>query len=150
MENQTKKRALVVFVREPELGTVKTRLQKSGLDEVYVLDLYKAFVKDVLAMAFNVSCEQVFIYMAYHQQQTGFFEEYNNRAQLKYQEGAHLGERMHNAFMDCFIAGYNEVVIIGSDCLMINALDIQESFVALDHADCVVGPSQDGAIILLV
>ena len=144
-----KKKAIVVFVREPEAGVVKTRLQKSGLSAEYVLNIYKSFIQDVVDVALEGGSDQVFIYSAFHKQRTHFLDMYKDRCVLRYQEGEHLGERMHNAFMDCFLDGFTDVVLIGSDCLMLRALDFAEAFASLDHFDCCLGPSDDGGYYLI-
>jgi glycosyltransferase A (GT-A) superfamily protein (DUF2064 family) len=42
------KKAVIVFLKAPEKGRVKTRLSKT-LSESFVLDLYKGFIHDTLS-----------------------------------------------------------------------------------------------------
>ena len=149
MIQKTRKRALVVFAREPEEGRVKTRLSQSGMPAADVVALYKAFVEDVLGLADKAKAEEVFVYIAFGKEKTGFFDRFKDRYTLKYQEGESLGERMHNAFMDCFLAGFSEVLILGSDCLTLTPVDIEEAYKGLEHADVVLGPSEDGGYYLV-
>lgn len=65
------------------------------------------------------------------------------------QRGEDLGERMKNAFLQAFGMGYQQVVIIGTDCLQLNSDIIKESLEALDSYDMVIGPAIDGGYYLM-
>src|SRR5690606_22625871 len=60
-----------------------------------------------------------------------------------------LGERMANAFIDGFTAGYEKIIIIGSDMYDLNENDLLEAFKILDQHDYVIGPAIDGGYYLL-
>lgn len=60
-----------------------------------------------------------------------------------------LGARMAGAFHLAFAAGCNRVTIIGSDCIEIDPGVFETAFSALDHSDAVIGPSEDGGFYLL-
>ena len=51
------KRRLVIFAKEPREGLVKTRLG-GRLSTKECADLYKAFLKDIVAVAGKVSCDE--------------------------------------------------------------------------------------------
>lgn len=64
------------------------------------------------------------------------------------QQGADLGERMTHALaegLEC--AG--KAMVIGSDCPSVDPEYIEQARQALDHADVVFGPSDDGGYVLI-
>ena len=68
----------------------------------------------------------------------------------KYQQfGDDLGIRMLNAFKNGFEAGYEKVMIIGSDLYDLSEKNIEKAFVALNTNDVVIGPAEDGGYYLL-
>ena len=56
---------------------------------------------------------------------------------------------MKNAFHDGFSAGFERIVIIGSDLPDISAKLIDKSFQSLSLMDTVIGPASDGGYYLL-
>ena len=56
---------------------------------------------------------------------------------------------MQNAFQECFDAGHDKVVIIGSDLLDLSEDIINEALLKLDDNDTVIGPAEDGGYYLL-
>jgi len=69
--------------------------------------------------------------------------------QKRQQKGEGLGERMHHAFEQGFAAGYQQIIIMGSDLYDLNASDIEHAFLQLDIHDYVLGPATDGGYYLL-
>lgn len=67
----------------------------------------------------------------------------------KLQEGEDLGARMKNAFKEAFDEGFEQVVIIGSDCPEISTELLETAFEKLNHTDVVTGPANDGGYYLL-
>jgi rSAM/selenodomain-associated transferase 1 len=65
------------------------------------------------------------------------------------QRGAHLGERLINAFGTAFREGASKVAVIGTDIPLIDRRILHAAFRRLDRYDCVVGPSSDGGYYLL-
>jgi len=149
VSSQTRpKTALIVFAKEPEEGKVKTRLSKD-LAVPLTIRLYKAFVKDILAMTQCVDCDQRFIYYRGHPNHIPFLKSLANDFVLKRQRGQDLGMRLYNVFHYAKNQGFTKTVIIGSDCLTIKAADIRCAFNQLDRVDCVLGPCRDGGYYLV-
>jgi len=148
LKGKDKKEALIVFAREPKEGKVKTRLL-SDLSPRFVTRLYKAFLKDIFQMAQKVHCDERFIYYAGQSGSTPFLEKYRRKFRLRRQTGKDLGERMFRGFRFCLCHSFHKVIIIGTDCLTLFPKDIQSAYRALDHADCVLGPSKDGGYYLI-
>ena len=65
------------------------------------------------------------------------------------QKGEDLGEKMNNAFLDLKSNGYDQIIIIGTDCLELNNELIHEAFESLNSTDYVLGPATDGGYYLL-
>lgn len=65
------------------------------------------------------------------------------------QVGSTFGERLANAFQDVFLAGYQRVICIGSDCPTLTAEDLQAAQQAMQKSKMVVGPATDGGAYLI-
>lgn len=139
------KTAIIIFVRNPELGKVKTRLAKDIGNE-QALNVYKELLLYTHDITRGFAGDR-FVYYADSVTENDLWE--NSLYQKKLQEGEELGDRMMLAFFDLFQQGYSKLVIIGSDCPELSASIIEEAFVRLDDADVVIGPSSDGGYYLL-
>lgn len=137
--------AIIIFVRNPELGKVKTRLAATVGDDK-ALGVYKQLLAHTMQVA-DESHAAKFVF--YHEQITK--DDIWNKKDFykKLQSGTDLGEKMKNAFSDVFNEGYHEVIIIGSDCLQLNAAVVDEAFTSLYEKDTVIGPAKDGGYYLL-
>ena len=136
---------LMIFVRNPELGKVKTRLAKTvGAERA--LEIYKQLLKQTNAIAENVSADKAVFY-------SDFIDGHDlwrsDRFNKHLQEGHGLGERMSNAFAKGFTMGYRQVVVIGSDCYELESGCIDEAFYHLNSKDVAIGPSEDGGYYML-
>ncbi len=135
------KKALITFVRNPELGKVKTRLAKEVGDKKALL-VYKKLLEHTKQVISQVICDRyIFTTEPLTVPWQGCFEE-------KQAEGD-LGERMCKAFEWLFNKGYRQLVIIGSDCIELNADHIEVGFSQLEKQDIVIGPAFDGGYYLL-
>ena len=136
---------VLLFVKQPIVGRVKTRLAKKIGDKA-AAELYKCFVEDLLerlkANGFNF---RICLWPP------DAAEDIRNWFGVDYwpQEGSNLGQRMRNAFIKAFSAGVKRVVLIGSDIPDMPAEYIAEAFEELKKCDIVLGPSQDGGYYLI-
>jgi hypothetical protein len=64
------------------------------------------------------------------------------------QHGADLGARMREALEAALAAG-DRPVLIGSDCPSLRPADLRDAFRALDDADAVFAPAEDGGYALV-
>lgn len=136
---------LLLFIRNPRLGQVKTRLART-LGDVEALRIYLILLEKTRQAALGVQAERWLFYSDFIE--TG--DEWPEAGfQKKVQAGNDLGERMENAFRTAFDAGAGKVVIIGSDCPGLHGALLQEAFDRLDDADFVLGPTPDGGYYLL-
>jgi len=138
---------ILLFVKYPEPGKVKTRLE-SLLNKDCVARLYECFVLDLLETLNGVGSALRIVYDPPGKRtETArlFGEGYDYRPQ----EGADLGERMKNAFLNCFAEGMTSVVLLGSDLPDLPGSVLKEAFSALKISDGVMGPSADGGYYLI-
>jgi uncharacterized protein len=139
------KNALIIFVRKPEAGKVKTRLAATLGDEK-ALDIYR----QLLQHTFNVASETVADKFVFYAGEIESHDLWNAEGFYKrLQSDQDLGHKMKTAFEEIFREDYKKVVIIGSDCFELTADMIAEAFVALDKTDMVIGPANDGGYYLL-
>ena len=69
--------------------------------------------------------------------------------ELVLQEGADLGARLDNALTHYLRRGYERAVIMDSDSPTLPAAHLTAAFAALDEADVVLGPCDDGGYYLI-
>lgn len=138
--------ALIIFVKNPILGKVKTRLAKT-IGDKQALFVYHRLLQLTHKATAELSVRKFVFY-------TDFIDEQdlweNDRFQKQLQIGSDLGERMRNAFALVLAEPHIEqVVIIGSDCPDLNFSLLNQAFEALEKHDAVVGPAHDGGYYLL-
>ena len=135
---------LIIFIKNPEWGKVKTRLAQ-GVGEERALAIYRALLDHTRAVVQQVDATRLLFY-------SSFIDEADNwpsTAFRKYlQEGLGLGERMQRAFAQGFTEG-GPVVIIGSDCAQLTPAIVEQAFHELESHDFVIGPAEDGGYYLL-
>lgn len=139
------KNLIIVFVRTPELGKVKTRLAKS-IGDVSALTIYKLLLKHTETVLHDLSFDKV-VYYSEKVEENDFWEA--RLFEKKRQKGADLGKRMQHAFETAFEQGYQKVLIIGSDLFDLKSIHITTAFDALENHDLTIGPSLDGGYYLL-
>jgi uncharacterized protein len=139
------KKAIIIFVRNPELGKVKTRLAKEIGDE-QALEVYTELLQHTHDITASLDCDK-FVYYADYVNENDLWA--NNLFDKKLQAGEELGDRMRLAFLELFQQGYSKLIIIGSDCPELTGFIIEDAFDLLDNYDIVIGPSSDGGYYLL-
>jgi len=136
---------IIVFVRTPELGKVKTRLAKAIGDQA-ALTIYKLLLKHTATVLHELSFDKV-VYYSEKIENNDFWKA--SLFEKKLQKGADLGERMQQAFETAFDRGYKKVLIIGSDLFELTSTLIISALEALETYDISIGPSLDGGYYLL-
>lgn len=136
-------RHVIIFVKNPVPGTVKTRIARTVGNEQAV-QVYRHLVQHTQQITRFLPWLRVVYYGDFVNPNDGW-----NGYEKRLQTGDDLGERMLAAFREQFAAGADRVVIIGSDCLAISPDHIHQAFDALDRADVVIGPATDGGYYLL-
>ncbi len=146
MENVIAEDQLIVFVKLPLPGKVKTRLAKTVGGELATA-LYRCFVLDTLATARQAGYP---VAVFFHPPDAGnaFADWLGNDIACFPQEGEDLGERMLAAFQRTLRTS-SRAVLIGSDCPDLPPSFIQEAFEALRTHNAVLGPAGDGGYYLI-
>ena len=139
------KNLLIIFIKNPVEGKVKTRLG-SSIGSTNALLVYKKLLAHTREVASQVEANRQVWYSSMIDHRDSWNKE---RFDKKLQSGSDLGERMSAAFQKAFEDGYENVVIIGSDCADIASRHIKDAFHALNTKDAVIGPSKDGGYYLL-
>ena len=137
--------ALIIFVRHPELGKVKTRLAKVIGDEK-ALKVYQLLLQHTREVTLPLNCRK-FIYYADGIAEHDSWSDpgYTKRQQF----GEDLGLRMANAFKELFEQGFKRVLIIGSDCYQLQTTILDHAIAVLNDYPVVIGPAFDGGYYLL-
>jgi uncharacterized protein len=139
------KTGLILFVRNPIPGQVKTRLARTLGDEK-ALRIYQHLLEHTHAITNGLNCDKFVFYADVITEQDLWENDKYNKQQ---QSGDDLGQRMQQAFASLFEKGYEKAIIIGSDCLELTAEIVHEGFLQLEANDIVIGPSADGGYYLL-
>ena len=137
--------ALIIFVRNPELGKVKTRLAQTIGNE-NALSIYNQLVFHTMNTTETLECDLFIFYDTIINDDDIWKNTIYNK---KIQVGNNLGERMKNAFQELFKLGYKNCIIVGSDLFDLQAKHIKEAFDKLEKNDVVIGPAEDGGYYLL-
>lgn len=136
---------LMVFIKNPVLGKVKTRLAKTMGDEK-ALHVYQMLLDHTHKVAKRVNADKAVFYSDYINDDDIWKKD---KFQQLMQKGGGLGERMSSAFIKAFNMGYKRVVIIGSDCFDLNEDIITDAFKILEENEVALGPAKDGGYYLL-
>jgi len=144
--------ALVVMTRFPEAGTTKTRLARTIGDEEAVR-LYQAFLTDLAWKFAGQTCD---LHWAYTPVEVDYLSFIATLAPSLIQhmhsfpqQGADLGARLHHVFRWTYDRGYQHTIVIASDSPQISLKIVTLAQKALDKADVVLGPADDGGYYLI-
>ena len=137
---------LVVFVKAPRIGTVKTRLAKS-IGAAAALNAYRCLVETLLG---NLeSLPEVELRFSPDDAFSEIQPWLRDGWRIQPQGNGDLGGRLQRALGENFSVGAKRVVIIGSDCPSVNVSDVRAAWSALASHDAVLGPARDGGYWLI-
>ncbi len=140
-------RCVLLFIKTPEKGKVKTRLSTHLNDEI-ILNLYRCFVADLIE---SLKMGEYTLVIAFYpvELEDKVISWLGTEHSYTPQVGRHLGERMENAFRESFLSGFSEVLVLGSDIPDLTPSAIDKAFEALRNHDAVIGPCFDGGYYLI-
>lgn len=136
---------MLVFLRPPRIGKVKTRLAAT-LGDAAALRIYQFLLDHALRTASAIDA-QTWLFLS--EQDPFQASEPSWRFQVAHQLGGSLGDRMADAFSRTFERGAVHAVLIGTDVPELTADILDEAFHALEDCDMVIGPAEDGGYYLL-
>ena len=136
--------SVIIFIKNPALGKVKTRLAATIGDEA-ALAVYHKLSQRAREVALALDVPRHLFYSDF----TDDNDAWDNALFIKKQQvGQDLGERMHLAFVDTLQTS-PKAVIIGSDCPLLTPEIVQLALDQLEHYPFVLGPALDGGYYLL-
>jgi uncharacterized protein len=152
-----KDKGIILFLKYPEAGKVKTRIG-AELGNDFTVILYRKFVSDILKKLLSLGTD-ILVYFTPEEKQKEIIDWLGYSLPVFPQSGNNVGERMSNAFREQFKAGYRRLILIGSDIphipseYLLKALDSLESHSPeLDSPEKerpVIGPASDGGYYLI-
>lgn len=143
------KRALIVIGKAPAPGQVKTRLVPP-LTPRSAAKLYTCFLLDCIGLADAVAGVDVYLlYVPRPGAARKLRAILPAAVQLLPQSGVGIGEGSAYGFRTLLAAGYDRVVLIGSDNPTLPPGYLPAAYRALDNADVVFGPTEDGGYYLI-
>ena len=138
---------VIVFLRSPEPGRVKTRLAKTLGGET-AANLYRCFALDLLATVWRTGIPPHLFYTPADagDRIAGWI---GPGHRLTAQRGADLGLRMANAFREVFAQGARRALLVGTDLPDLPAERISAGLASLASAPAVLTPTLDGGYGLI-
>lgn len=142
--------AVLVFLKYPERGRVKTRLaQTVGADPAVAI--YRQLLQATLRETDRLPPDQFRVYalcdpsrpLADYQKLLS-----GHPVQIALQVGENLGERLAHAFHSA-LKEHPRALAIGTDCPDLTTPGIEQAAAAVTHRQVVLGPAGDGGYYLL-
>lgn len=137
---------LIIFVKAPEPGQVKTRLAET-LGAAAAARAYAMLVETLLARLSGFNDVEL-----RYAPETAFsqIEPWLRKGwRARFQGDGNLGDRMQRALAEAFASGAQRAALIGSDCPYVEPSDIEAAWSELEAHDAVFGPAQDGGYWLI-
>ena len=139
---------LMVFLKEPQPGAVKTRLARE-IGEGPAARLYRALAEaEVAATTPRADAYSRLLFFTPPDAGPAIAEWFPGES-LVPQSSGDLGQRMAEAFRDAFARGARRVCIIGTDVPWVDRALVEDALQSLDDHDLVLGPAHDGGYYLL-
>tara|TARA_B100000925_G_scaffold99964_1_gene73185 strand:- start:149 stop:742 length:594 start_codon:yes stop_codon:yes gene_type:complete len=136
---------LIIFVKEPRVGKVKTRLAED-IGPINATFWYRRQLDHLLNIFKPSSTYTRHLFVTPHRG-LKYFRTYTKQGwRLCRQSPGDLGEKMKNAFLS---VGHGPRVLIGSDIPAVSAQHIELAFKQLNSVDAIFGPAQDGGYWLI-
>src|SRR5215212_5930558 len=145
------RRAILLFLKWPEPGRVKTRLA-AALGAQEAAEAYRALVAEVCR---RLPAEPDLVVMCDPPERTCEIAVWvrglvaPRSVAFLPQAAGDLGARLMHAFEVAFAQGYDMAAAIGSDCVELTCAHFEEAWRELETADGVIGPTFDGGYYLL-
>lgn len=137
-------RALIIFLKHPQLGKCKTRLAKT-IGQVKALKIYQILLNHTHQVTKNLYVQKYLYFNNRSNTPINWDDSYT----IAYQNQENLGGKMQEAFAQVFDKQHYPVIIIGTDCLEITTQILNDAYRQLNHYDVVIGPAKDGGYYLL-
>jgi rSAM/selenodomain-associated transferase 1 len=133
---------VAVFARAPVAGRVKTRLARAVGDDV-ALAVHRELLQHTLATVKAACGADAELWLDGSADATVDFG-----LPVRAQPPGDLGQRML-AVIESIVARHRAAIVVGSDCGVLDVSYVQAARSALQDADVVLGPVEDGGYILI-
>ncbi|MGJ8638872.1 MAG: TIGR04282 family arsenosugar biosynthesis glycosyltransferase [Opitutaceae bacterium] len=139
--------AILLFIKAPKLGLVKTRLAKSIGDEP-ALSAYRKLVEAQVEALATTSKLQVHYTPSNAEQSMRTW--LGPAADYQPQSDGDLTDRLKHGVTNAFAHGHDQVICIGGDCPNLSRSHIEQTErLLLRGCDIVFGPTEDGGYYLI-
>jgi rSAM/selenodomain-associated transferase 1 len=135
-------RLLALFAKWPQAGAAKTRLGPAGVE------IARAFLLDSVVRLGRIDAQRI-VAFAPPDAEKDFGDLVRGNFQLVAQKQGDLGQRLSGFLTDQFRAGFQSIVVLGSDSPTMPLEHVETAFALLESADVVLGPATDGGYYLL-
>ena len=133
---------IIVFLKSPRPGYVKTRLAKE-IGDIGAATAYRQLCDTLFSKLHSV--RRVQLRFTPDEAKPEILHWLNDHWEAKPQGEGDLGERMDRAFEEAD----GPAIIIGSDCPYLEIADLEKATEALEKHDMVIGPANDGGYWLI-
>lgn len=135
---------MLIFVRNPEIGKVKTRLARD-LGDLEALRIYNTLLSHTRQVTLTVDAHRLLFYSNFIDRNDEWPE---RRFDKHLQPKGDLGARMQQAF-EMALKQFDSALILGSDCPGITPAVLHTALDQVQQHDFVIGPATDGGYYLL-
>lgn len=141
--------ALIIFAKAPVAGVAKTRLIPA-LGAEGAAKLHARLLEHTIQRAVASACFPIYLFTPENTAHP-FIDHLLKTYPLihRLQQGVDLGERMKNAFFSMLAENESSVLLIGSDCPVIDGGVLELCCASLEHQDAVFIPAEDGGYTLV-
>lgn len=144
----TRREVVIVFLKAPVPGRVKTRLMPR-LNAEEAAALYRAMAEDLLERLDRLRAVDLLLRVTPPSKMESMRRWLGKNRRLEPQRGSDLGARLAASFRAAFRSGYERVVIVGSDVPQVTSKTVRVALSLLRRHDVVIGPSPDGGYYLI-
>lgn len=145
-------RAVLVFMRVPEAGQVKSRLA-AGVGVEEAARIYQIMVRRTLGVLSDFKRSQpevtLFVFFTPADKAEILQKHYPGPWIFLPQVGHHLGDRMDHALRQVFARGFQHAVLVGTDLAHPEGALLEDAFHALEQGRTPLGPARDGGFYLV-
>ena len=158
---------LIIFLKEPIEGKVKTRIGKTA-GNAQAVRIYKSLVKTLLGqLSWMQNSHYRFCFAPADAEESiklWLLPDLNHRIEgdqilpldndtpsvdFRPQVDGDLGDRLETAVREGFDQGYQKVTAIGADCPFISARWIESGLISGKNHDVTIGPTPDGGYYMI-
>lgn len=141
-----KNNCIILFIKAPETGFVKTRLAKD-VGNKKACEIYKYLAEKTIEQIKTTDAD--FEIHFFPEKSIGTIKTWLVKDYEFYpQTGNDLGDKMKNAFMHVFEKGYQKIILAGSDIPELTTRIFESAFQHI-QGNPVLGPCEDGGYYLI-